>query len=178
LLFGDDCIVADISRNYIAPLRKAGIEFVVFNLMDSEPFGADGEFDLVILLEVIEHIPLPAYIVFERLKPLLAPEGYLFLTTPNLFRIRNVIRMILSDEFLSRFMLPEPGQGLGHQLEYSADHMRWQLARAGMEVVTLEHDSMGRTAHSWKARLMRNLLAPLDVRPTWRNGLVATARNM
>jgi 2-polyprenyl-3-methyl-5-hydroxy-6-metoxy-1,4-benzoquinol methylase len=128
------------------------------------------------LLEVIEHIPLPAYIVFERIKPLLTPAGHLFLTTPNLFRVRNVIRMISGNEFVDHFMFPQPGQGLGHQLEYSADHMRWQLRRAGMEVVMLEHNSMGRTGHSWKARLARNLLAPLDLRPIWRNGLVASAR--
>ena len=177
-LFGDDCTVADISPKYVAPLMKAGIEFVTLNLMDPEAKEAGGEFDLVVLLEVIEHVPLPAYVVFERIKPFLTPTGHLFLTTPNLFRIRNLIRMILGNEFLDRFMLPQPGQGLGHQLEYSADHMRWQLRHAGMEVVMLEHSNMGRTGHSWKARLARNLLAPLDLRPIWRNGLVAGARKI
>ena len=35
-LFGDDCTVGHISHTYAAPLQKAGINFVEFNLMDSE----------------------------------------------------------------------------------------------------------------------------------------------
>ena len=175
-LFGDDCTVADISTSYMAPLQKEGIEFVTLNLMDSRPDEIVGEFDVIILLEVVEHIPLPAHIVIERIKSFLKPSGILFVTTPNLFRIRNLIKMILGIEFLDRFTIPEPGQGLGHQLEYSADHLRWQLERAGMHVLTLKHDSMGRSGHSRWTRLGRWILAPLLLRPIWRDCLVAVAR--
>lgn len=176
-LFGDDCVVADISEKYVSPLRKYGIEFVTFNLMNPEAGKIERKFDVIILLEVIEHIPLPAYVVIERIKPLLKQGGIVFLTTPNLFRIRNLIRMFLGIEFLDRFMSPEPGQALGHQLEYSANHLRWQLERAGMEVLMLKHDRLGRTGHSAKARLARTLVAPLELRRMWRDGLVAAARN-
>jgi 2-polyprenyl-3-methyl-5-hydroxy-6-metoxy-1,4-benzoquinol methylase len=175
-LFNDDCVVADISQKYVAPLKEAGIEHITFNLMESEHPHIKEKYDVVVMLEVIEHIPVPAYIVFKRIKALLSPGGILFLTTPNLFRVRNLIRMFLGVEFLDRFMMPEPGQGLGHQLEYTADHLKWQLERAGMEILMLKHDSMGRTGHSSKARLARKLLAPLDLRPKWRNALVAAAR--
>jgi len=175
-LFGDDCIVADISQEYATPLRKSGIDLVTFDLMNPEATKIHGEFDVGILLEVIEHIPLPAYMVIERIKPLLNPKGIMFLTTPNLFRIRNLIRMFLGIEFLDRFMIPQPGQVLGHQLEYSANHLRWHLERAGMEVLMLKQDSLGRTGHSAKARLARKLVAPLELRPIWRDGLAAAAR--
>lgn len=175
-LFGDDCTVADISENYLAPILKAGIPFFTFNLMDNVTAPVGKPFNVVILLEVIEHIPLPGYVVAERIKALLEPGGLFFLTTPNLFRIRNVIRMVCGIEFLDPFMLPVPGQNLGHQLEYSARHLNWQLRRAGMEVVMIKHDSLGRTGHSAKARVARTLLAPLELRRTWRDGLVALAR--
>jgi 2-polyprenyl-3-methyl-5-hydroxy-6-metoxy-1,4-benzoquinol methylase len=176
-LFGDNCTVADITQQYVTPLQKAGIELVTFNLMDAKATETiHDQFDIIILLEVIEHIPLPAYVVFEHIKPLLRPNGLLFLTTPNLFRLRNLVRMALGIEFLDRFMLPQPGQGLGHQLEYSASHLQWQLERAGMEIVMLRHDSLGRTGHSLKARLARKILAPFDLRPIWRDGLIAVAR--
>jgi 2-polyprenyl-3-methyl-5-hydroxy-6-metoxy-1,4-benzoquinol methylase len=176
MLYGDDCTVGDISQRYVSPLQRAGIEFITFNLAEPEASPADCQFDVVLLLEVIEHIPLPAHVTIERIKPFLKPDGLLFLTTPNLFRARNLIRMFLGVEFLDRFTTPLPGQGLGHQLEYSADHLRWQLERAGMEIVLLAHDSLGRTGHSMKARIARKLLAPLDLRPIWRDGLVAAAR--
>jgi 2-polyprenyl-3-methyl-5-hydroxy-6-metoxy-1,4-benzoquinol methylase len=175
-LFDDDCTVADLSEKFNAPLLREGISFATFNLMDPDATKIASEFDIVVLLEVIEHIPLPAYIVIERIKPLLKPTGIVFMTTPNLFRIRNLVRMFLGVEFLDRFMLPEQGHGLGHQLEYSANHLRWQLERAGMEVIMLKHDQLGRTGHSFKARLARTLLAPLYLRPIWREGLVAAAR--
>ena len=176
MLFGDDCTVADISQKYAAPFRSAGIELVTFNLMDPGASKINDEFDVIILLEVIEHIPLPAHVVIESIKPLLKRQGLLFMTTPNLFRMRNLIRMLLGVEFLDRFTVPQPGQGLGHQLEYSANHLQWQLERAGMKVVKLTHDSMGRTGHSLKARVARRLLAPFELRPIWRNALVAAAR--
>jgi hypothetical protein len=175
-LFGDECTVADVSEKYISPIRNAGIDFVMFNLTEAETPRIRQQYDVVVLLEVIEHIPLPGYVVMERLKPLLAPEGVVFLTTRNLFRIRNLVRMFLGREFLGRFMLPAPGKSLGHQLEYSADHLGWQLRRAGMEIVLLQHDSLGRTGHSAMARLARKLLVPLEMRPIWRDGLVAAAR--
>ena len=177
VLFGDQCTVGDISRDFVSPLQKAEIEHVIVNLMDPDTgTKLNDQFDLVVLLEVIEHIPLPGHVVIERIKPLLKPGGVLFLTTPNLFRLRNLVRMALGVEFLDRFTLPQPGQGLGHQLEYSADHLQWQINRAGMEVVMLEHDNLGARGHSTKARLARKLLSPLDIRPKWRNSLAVAAR--
>jgi 2-polyprenyl-3-methyl-5-hydroxy-6-metoxy-1,4-benzoquinol methylase len=175
LLFGDDCTVGDISHKYAEPLKKAGIKFVTLNLMDAITELSE-KFDAIVLLEVIEHIPIPASVIFERIKPLLKPKGILFLTTPNLFRMRNLIRMFLGLEFLDRFMLPQAGQGLGHQLEYSANHLQWQLERADMEVVMLVHDNLGRKGHSPFARGARWILTPFDLRPLWRDGLVVAAR--
>jgi SAM-dependent methyltransferase len=174
-LFGDDCVVGDISEEYASPIKRQGIEFVHFNLM-SDQNTCDRQFDVIVMLEVIEHIPLPAYVLFERLKPLLKTDGLLFLTTPNLFRLRNFIRMFLGREFLDRFQLPKPGQGLGHQLEYSANQLQWQFDQAGMKVVLLDHDELGRVGHSSGARLARKVLAPLTLRSIWRDGLVAAAR--
>ena len=127
-LFGDACVVGDISDEYLSPIRNAGIEFVRFNLMETDAAQLDKRFNVVLLLEVIEHIPLPGYVVIERIKTLL-----------------------------------DPG-------------VQWQMKRAGMEIVMLEHDSLGRKGHSAKAKLARRLLAPLELRPVWRDGLVAAAR--
>lgn len=179
LLFDHQCTVADISPKYVAPLKTAGVEFFEYNLLESPPAEQEAAFDIVVLLEVIEHIPVPAYIVFDRLKRFLKSSGIIFLTTPNLFRIRNLVRMILGVEFLDHYQMPDRQQGLGHQLEYSSQHLRWQLERAGMQVLMMKHDDLGHVGHSWKARVGRFLLAPVgQLRPVWRDELVAAARKI
>jgi SAM-dependent methyltransferase len=175
-LFNDDCVVADLSERYISPIRKEGLRFFQYNLLNPRSCGHQEEFDIVVLLEVVEHIPVPAHVVFDRIKRFMRPNGILFLTTPNLFRIRNLVRMFFGVEFLDHFDIPDSDRGMGHQLEYSAAHLRWQLERAGMQIIMLKHDELGRVGHSFKARLGRALSAPLQLRPSWRDGLVAAAR--
>jgi SAM-dependent methyltransferase len=175
-LFDDDCVVADLSEQYVSPLRKEGLKFFKYSLLDPNYGNYEEDFDIVVLLEVIEHIPIPAHVVFQRIKRFMRPAGILFLTTPNLFRIRNLVRMFFGVEFLDHFDTPDSDRGLGHQLEYSADHLRWQLERADMQIIMLKYDELGRVGHSFKARLGRALSTPLQLRPLWRDGLVAAAR--
>ncbi|MBB5987277.1 class I SAM-dependent methyltransferase [Sphingobium lignivorans] len=176
-MFGMDCTVADINESYRKVIDAAGLSFVIGNLTWEPPVpDADKRYDLVVMLEVIEHIPEPPYVTFRRLSSLLNPGGRVFLTTPNLFRLRNITRMVLGKDYLDRFQLPLPHVGLGHQMEYSMDHMSWQLRHAGYAVEDIRHDQLGTSGHSTKARLARRLLAPLYMRPTWREKLVAMAR--
>jgi SAM-dependent methyltransferase len=177
-LFNDDCVVADLSERYASPIHKEGLRFFQYNLLNPRSCDHQDEFDVVVLLEVVEHIPVPAHVIFERIKRFIRPNGILFLTTPNLFRIRNLVRMFFGVEFLDHFDLPDSDRGMGHQLEYSAAHLRWQLERAGMQIIMLKHDELGRVGHSFKARLGRALSAPLQLRPLWRDGLVAAARKI
>lgn len=177
-MYGINATVADISNDFRGPIDHAGIPFVVGNLLEKPSISHDMlKFDLVILLEVIEHIYMPPHVVFENIRSILSPLGSLFLTTPNLFRLRNTIRMIRGHEPFDRFMIPIPGVGPGHQMEYSADHMSWQIERAGLKVRSVYLDQLGHVGHSMKARLARRLLAPLLIIPMWREELVITADN-
>ena len=90
--------------------------------------------DLVILQEVIEHIPQPPYVVLEKIRTMLAPGGLLFLTTPNGHRFRNVLYMLAGREIVDIYRYPCPGDALGHQHEYTMKQMLWQAREAGFEV--------------------------------------------
>jgi len=177
-LFGDNCVVGDISDEFRQPLDRQSVPLIACNLLASDFPDAREQYDAVVLLEVIEHLPVPPYVIFEKLKRFLAPGGLLFITTPNLFRLRNQVRMLLGREFLDRFMLPLPGQGLGHQLEYSAEHLRWQIEQASLEVTKLDHAELGHKGHSTSAQVGRMLLSPLTLIPRWRDELVAVARKL
>lgn len=174
-MFDMDVTVADISEDYRGPIDAAGLQFVVGNVMVDPPVAAGRTFDLVIMLEVIEHIPEPPLATFRRLAKILSPGGRIYLTTPNLFRLRNIARMIRGKDFLDYFMPPMKDVGLGHQMEYSLEHMRWQIEQADLEVQHISHDQLGVSGHSAKARLARKLLSPLT-RGRWQEELVAMAR--
>ncbi len=169
--------VGDVSDGFRASVDKAGVPFDVCNLIEDDPAQWHGQFDAVVLLEVIEHMPVPPYIILSKIRSWLAPGGLVFMTTPNLFRLRNMFRMIMGKDFTDHFMMPRPGQGLGHQHEYSAAHMEWQMGEAGFEDIQIEHAQMGQLGHSAKARLARRVLSPLTLRPKWREGLVISGRN-
>jgi len=175
-LLGHKAVVGDVSKEYDRSVAEADIHHVVCNLIDDDPSEFHGRFDVVALLEVIEHIPLPGYVVLSKLTKWIKPGGYILITTPNVFRLRNLVRMIQGKDFFDVFTYPQPGQSLGHQLEYSAVHLQWQIERAGLEVVDIIHDQLGQTGHSRLARAARLLTTPLRLRKKWREELVAIAR--
>jgi SAM-dependent methyltransferase len=167
--------VADVNAEHARYITDRGIAFIEFDIMNPST-NATGDADLVVMLEVIEHIPVPGYIVLERLRTLAKPTGRIFLTTPNLFRLPNLVRMARGRDFLDRFSYAEPGQALGHQLEYTKNHLAWQIERAGMQSEFIRMRTMGEYGFTTKARLARRLLSPLTKREAWRDGMAASMR--
>ena len=176
-LFGDEATVGDIGDDFRAPADIAGVPFTVCNLLEDDPPSFKGAFDLIVLAEVVEHLPVPPYLVLRKIRTWLRPGAALLITTPNLFRPRNIVRMLLGRDPFDTFMLPRDGVSLGHQTEYSARHLGWHIREAGFILERMEHDQLGQTGFSWKARAARKLLAPLQLRRSWREELVAVARN-
>lgn len=73
-LWGDHSVVSDLPGKHFSYMAEQGVEPVEWNLCKTEaPFGAD--FDFVFFSEVIEHLPIPGYIVLERLRKVLRPGG-------------------------------------------------------------------------------------------------------
>lgn len=176
-LFGDESMIADIGDDYRAPADAAGVGFTVCNLLEDDPPTFRGEFDAIVLAEVVEHLPIPPHLILSKVRGWLKPGGALLITTPNLFRLRNLARMMRGRDLFDTFMLPRGGVSLGHQTEYSARHLAWHIREAGFTLDRLEHDQLGATGFSLKARAARKLLAPLRLRKVWREELVAVARN-
>ncbi len=65
-----------------------------FNI-ESERFPfEDSSFDVVIFCEIIEHLLMDSATVLREIKRVLKPNGKLVLSTPNVARLENVLRII------------------------------------------------------------------------------------
>ena len=173
-LFGCRAVVADVSDKYRESLQKHGCDFRVCDLLyDDLPDRK--QFDVVIMCEVVEHMPVPPHQILSKIRNWMKPGGLLFMTTPNLYRLRNIIRLMLGLRVFDHFFIPERGQMIGHPFEYSAEHLLWQTAQAGFKDIEITYRQLSLSGSTLKAKLARVLLAPLMLRNKFKDTLVATA---
>lgn len=183
-LFGDEGVVGDVTEKFAEDVTRHGVAFTPLNLLtDDLPDDQHGTYDLVVLAEVIEHLPVPGHVPLAKVRSWLRPAGVdaagdggrALVTTPNLYRLRNVWRLLTGKKIFCNFHFPDAGQCGGHQLEYSVKHLKWQLQAAGLRVDYVNLEQLANHGHSAKARVQRTLARPLFLNPRWRDNLVAVA---
>jgi SAM-dependent methyltransferase len=175
-ILGLEACVGDVNERAADDLSTLGMDFRLVDLTSDDRVPAE-KFDLVILQEVIEHLPQPPYIVFERILKFMKPGGILFLTTPNGSRIRNILYMLAGKQILDNFRYPGPKEALGHQQEYVLPQLIWQLKRAGMITLSAEQYADGWKGAGLVAQAAHLLVTPGNIFPHLRNGLMITARS-
>ena len=84
---------------------------------------------------------MPGHIVLERLKIALKPGGKIICSTANLYRLRNIVYMAIGKQIFDYFRIPET-QGLGHVMEYSIDHLQWQIEKSGLQNCDIKYCQM------------------------------------
>lgn len=168
-----DVVVADVNDRAREDIENLGLRFAIIDLFRDGPPPAT-DVDLVVLQEVIEHIPQPPYLVMRRIARMLKPGGRLFMTTPNGHRFRNFIYMALGKEILGIYRYPEEGEALGHQHEYTRKQMLWQSKRAGFEVERADYVQDGWSGSTLKARIAWFLSRPFGLINYMRNSLFLT----
>lgn len=173
-LWNDRATVSDLpGQPQLDYVRSFGITPMPWDLCKpAQPIVQ--EFDFVFFSEVIEHLPLPGYVVLERLRRALKPGGVLICSTPNLHRMRNVLHMALGLPILDHMDLPG-ADSLGHVIEYSRDHLHWQLERAGFTGCRVEYQQMHHAPTDPLYRVMSWIGYPLFLVPHFRDNLVAVA---
>ena len=173
-LWGDRASVADVDTSCFAGLRSHGIETFEWDLARDDPPVAR-RFDAIFFSEVIEHLPVPGHIVLRRLGALLRPGGLLICSTPNLYRLRNILYLVRGRQLFDHFDLAGE-RGYGHVLEYSAEHLAWQFHRAGFVDCAVELHDFAHVPHERLDRLLALIGAPLRRVPRYRDNLLAFAK--
>jgi SAM-dependent methyltransferase len=174
-LLSHDACVGDVNERAADDVRANGLSFTQIDLFRDQDAPPE-PFDLVILTEVIEHIPQPPYFVFRRIAKFLKPGGVLFLTTPNGHRFRNILYALAGKEILDIYRYPEAGEALGHQHEYTMKQLLWQLDNGHFDLISSEYCNSGWQGATLPARIARALTSPIDLVPHLRDNLTVTAR--
>lgn len=90
---GNDVVGVDVDREALAEAAKLGIETVWADAGEPLPLP-DESFDVVVVGELLEHLPLPERTVAEA-RRVLRPGGLLVGSVPNAFRLKNRLRFLL-----------------------------------------------------------------------------------
>jgi SAM-dependent methyltransferase len=106
-----------------------------YDLVDVEttplPY-ADGSFDTVLFCEVLEHLIVDPLFALGEIHRVLAPDGQLLLTTPNVARATNVRRMRQNMGIYDPYSRYGPHGR--HNREYSSDELFEILEGSGLVV--------------------------------------------
>lgn len=66
----------------------------VLNIEKEKMPYKNGEFDLVLMTEVIEHLTANPQVYLSEIKRVLKPNGYLLITTPNAVHLKNRMKVL------------------------------------------------------------------------------------
>ena len=175
-MWGDRAVTSDLPGPHLDYVASHGVRPFQWDLCSAGEPPFDSKFDFVFFSEVIEHIPIPGHIVLERIRKVLRPDGFIICTTPNLYRLRNVVFMITGKQIFEHFRYSDDGTDVGHTLEYSREHLLWQFDRAGFTNCQVEFVQMHHLPTNPLYRPLAILGYPLHMIPRWRDYLVATAQ--
>jgi len=134
---GYDIQGVDIDPNrFDALLARAGLKVVKCDF-ELEPLPySDGEFDLILLSEVFEHLRINLITTMREIRRVLKPGGILLLSTPNFMESRKLSRLLIrgrtGDIFKQYNRLAEIGH-MGHVREYTAGDVKHFFNEIGFQ---------------------------------------------
>jgi len=132
--------------------------------IETEPLPfADGAFRYVLCNEVFEHLRVDPLFALSEMYRVLADDGTLMLTTPNLYAIQQIARFLTGRGFgdpVAEFMKLRTVGHMGHIREYSHAEIKRFLAFSNFEVkqVSYKHYYYPRTKRGILAKLLFTVL--------------------
>jgi 2-polyprenyl-3-methyl-5-hydroxy-6-metoxy-1,4-benzoquinol methylase len=130
---GSNVIGIDIN-DWQRPLcEEFDIQFKICDIQNSELPLENESADIILLLEVIEHLCMYPNDLFEKIYSKIRKGGYLFVSSVNFLRISNRIRMLMGKSpLVNRF--EKTVDGRNHIREFYPDELEYYLMKSGFEV--------------------------------------------
>lgn len=126
----------------------AGVPFRRVDLNHTLPFE-DGSFDVVVSIEVLEHVHAP-YVLMEELKRILRPGGTLVFSVPNVANVLSRFGFLADGHYL---LYPTPsidpanaGRLCGHIQPLPVQYWHYGLRRVGFRDIVIGVDRRKRGA--------------------------------
>ncbi|ACB77279.1 class I SAM-dependent methyltransferase [Opitutus terrae] len=160
-------------HRYQTPALRAHHPFDLNDAADPARWPRVERCDLILLLEVIEHVHISPLHVFRMLRSFLRPGGYLLVSTPNAAWLRN--RWLLLTGHNPFELIREDPRNPGHFRELTRSELRRLLERAGLRVVALELDTLYAFSSASGRRFSR--LARL-LPPAFRHDMLCTVQRV
>ena len=107
-------------------------EFDLRNVVDRSMWPDTQPYDLVVMAEVIEHLPVSTASVFAFLASLVRPGGHLILQTPNACSLSKRLKMLIGRNPFE--LIREDHHNPGHFREYTTRELRGFAQAAGFRV--------------------------------------------
>jgi 2-polyprenyl-3-methyl-5-hydroxy-6-metoxy-1,4-benzoquinol methylase len=119
---------------YTEYMRSLGIHVEEMTREDeAERVAGLGQFDAVISMAVVEHIPPPVRPFLEMLASHVKPGGLLVLDTPNIAHYWNRVKLSrgesIHQDLETQYYSTPPWEG--HHREYTPSELRWMLEQVG-----------------------------------------------
>lgn len=140
------------------------IELRNFNV-ETDPFPyPDGHFRVVLCCELLEHLQRDPLHMLWECNRVLAEDGFLLLTTPNIASARSLEGLLIgcAPYLLSQYNLTTPADQ--HNREYAPYEVGLALAAAGFSVVALETEDVWLRANPAILKLLEEVNLPTDMR--------------
>ena len=131
-------------------------ELICIKVDITKPFPLkDGDFDIAIAIEVVEHIN-DHEVFFAEVNRVLKKEGKLFISTPNILSLKSRFRFLLTGFFYSFNALNHQDHGgLQHISSITLDQYNYMAMKYGFEKAKLSID------RKQKSSMWLYIIAPL-----------------
>lgn len=134
--------------------------------VETEPLPFDdGSFHVILFNEIFEHMRIDPIQTLENIRRVLHRDGYLILSTPNLYSVPTVVNFLLGkgfDDPYEQFAKLRKFGHMGHVREYSVKQVRKFLENTGYREVEVKLQSHRAMKGLWSPfNLVRNVMPGL-----------------